>query len=1478
MRKMFLAILALAGVSSLFAPVRVYAQEEGVKQMKRADLRGVTRAARLHSSDGTDPDTVWIGHIYDAAYTAGGKMQAGGYGPYHVGRGPNLPTRSGGTLGDNGVWDFDRFQAGECDSLQGWWPVARPYQSGAATFGDYRRSFFGFDYGNQANYVINQGFPKRTFGVTGLWHRDGGGLGATIPGTNPTGPSWTGTFVGGAGSTASAWMGIRSHGDLTVRDEVANGGTGNYFNASVLEYQGNNAFNQAGSSSNGGANPAKGTDHNFPGYGSQMDQMLYRDVVLAEGDGLVISFNYSTEMSTNKNTTTTQRIGWFDKDPISPAQVGDPATSTPSSDGNFISSSVAGAGAPCDSFMVYVGAPVNDAAVRFSNASLGTVYDAKRRWFSEVLRCVPADNHYKELVSVAGINAPNRVSVDVGALYPAVLTDIKAADGVGGNGGVARIVFRVKTNRGYDDENGSGTIAPFDSGTRGAAIVDNVVVNGWAAANGNFEATDAINNDTGVSATAAWKSTGKPPAVYWHAHQLSGAGLIFNDPCGTVDNPNRLCNLYGKIVTPGDHDFTEKDGGLFGSNSQDRARVLASPTINLMASGNGAGNYNAMGIDNEIATTDGDYYLFGSLYNAGFLNATTETGNFFQVMWQSYPAVQKNGNKCWGELRAPPFISFYGSPQACFETFYDDVGAKSNSQIRTTNAANKPDSLRAFIHRISRCYSFAALTASTCSPLSSFRAGTYFDNVSVALVDGVTPPGISIAIWNLINDAFPTNGLNGDGTTPGTANFDTTAAQVRIGLNIASATGDNTRPAITGDSVIVLGSGTNTRMDMVFRILPGPGNYMTKGTKSSGVARRPDGKVGTSQTITGLVKATPGDGSFFGEYMAAPGDFSKGTHGTQWNQHTWNSARMDTSENNLFPTGDNGSVVHLTPGEYMGTLHESDPKFATLGILKNRCYKVVPNGQNTNANIVCIGAMSGVTYPASSGWDGTQQTREFTKIIPDGLLTPGSHVQYFFRKSDLPTPTVYELAPDTMLIFQDAEGSTDGHRWQQFGVLPDRWKDGAWSVADRNASAPATLLFVDWNDRRGDERFWVSIADSIGATLPARFGAHNGWHAAGYQDITVPVGNDPTIAVYAHGGQPGTTWDMFGVKASESFTTSTSLASRSAAQPGPSEDQHDKQNKNGPTGDMLTAYYKILLALTGDLNAGAIGPFVDRTDNDTGLLNDFTKASQPRVTWFGGDAFVEGQIQGGAAAHAAWCKSFFNADLANASYRNYALNANDVVDLTPHAPLGVGGQNDGPYSVFNSCFIEDDVMLFSAGNLGSVGVTTYPTGNGHTDPIATIYTPNGGGHPGISIVDGFQLASLGAGGSLYSVGATEYYWNVLTHLTGGLNPVNGTAPTGVGENPNVVNFLALLSENPFRSGAAKISFGIAKREKVELKVYDVAGRLVKTLANREFEAGSHSIFWDGSNNDGRQVSRGVYFYQLHTPSFVSQKKLAVLKN
>src|SRR5262249_23493651 len=156
----------------------------------------------------------------------------------------------------------------------------------------------------------------------------------------------------------------------------------------------------------------------------------------------------------------------------------------------------------------------------------------------------------------------------------------------------------------------------------------------------------------------------------------------------------------------------------------------------------------------------------------------------------------------------------------------------------------------------------------------------------------------------------------------------------------------------------------------------------------------------------------------------------------------------------------------------------------------------------------------------------------FSKIIPDGLLTAGSHVQYFFRKSLITPHTgiTFAMAPDTGVITpQLDEGNTDQHRWSTFAILPDRWKDSAFS-----GPGNACMLYIDWNDRRGNEGRFVSVMDSIGGTQAKKFSAHNGWHAKPTDDITDPA-VVPTVSTYLN-SQPGGTWDMFQVKASESLT------------------------------------------------------------------------------------------------------------------------------------------------------------------------------------------------------------------------------------------------------------------------------------------------------------------------------------------------------
>jgi flagellar hook assembly protein FlgD len=76
---------------------------------------------------------------------------------------------------------------------------------------------------------------------------------------------------------------------------------------------------------------------------------------------------------------------------------------------------------------------------------------------------------------------------------------------------------------------------------------------------------------------------------------------------------------------------------------------------------------------------------------------------------------------------------------------------------------------------------------------------------------------------------------------------------------------------------------------------------------------------------------------------------------------------------------------------------------------------------------------------------------------------------------------------------------------------------------------------------------------------------------------------------------------------------------------------------------------------------------------------------------------------------------------------------------------------------------------------------------------------------------------------------------------------------------------------------SKVFFGLAKTDRVQVRVFDVSGRLVRTLADRTFQAGNHSIEWDGTADNGARVARGVYFTQVSSKTYTSAQKLTVLQ-
>jgi hypothetical protein len=78
--------------------------------------------------------------------------------------------------------------------------------------------------------------------------------------------------------------------------------------------------------------------------------------------------------------------------------------------------------------------------------------------------------------------------------------------------------------------------------------------------------------------------------------------------------------------------------------------------------------------------------------------------------------------------------------------------------------------------------------------------------------------------------------------------------------------------------------------------------------------------------------------------------------------------------------------------------------------------------------------------------------------------------------------------------------------------------------------------------------------------------------------------------------------------------------------------------------------------------------------------------------------------------------------------------------------------------------------------------------------------------------------------------------------------------------PKAIELLASYP-NPFNS-ATQISFAIPREGHVMMTVYDILGRVITTLADREFEAGKHTIRWDGNCADGNPAVSGRYYVRV----------------
>ena len=89
-------------------------------------------------------------------------------------------------------------------------------------------------------------------------------------------------------------------------------------------------------------------------------------------------------------------------------------------------------------------------------------------------------------------------------------------------------------------------------------------------------------------------------------------------------------------------------------------------------------------------------------------------------------------------------------------------------------------------------------------------------------------------------------------------------------------------------------------------------------------------------------------------------------------------------------------------------------------------------------------------------------------------------------------------------------------------------------------------------------------------------------------------------------------------------------------------------------------------------------------------------------------------------------------------------------------------------------------------------------------------------------------------------------------------------------------WLAPAYPNPSRSDIS-IGFALPQASAATLRVYDVSGRMVRTLVDGSLPAGSQSVRWDRRSSSGALASPGLYFYELRVDGQKLARRIVLLR-
>jgi hypothetical protein len=132
----------------------------------------------------------------------------------------------------------------------------------------------------------------------------------------------------------------------------------------------------------------------------------------------------------------------------------------------------------------------------------------------------------------------------------------------------------------------------------------------------------------------------------------------------------------------------------------------------------------------------------------------------------------------------------------------------------------------------------------------------------------------------------------------------------------------------------------------------------------------------------------------------------------------------------------------------------------------------------------------------------------------------------------------------------------------------------------------------------------------------------------------------------------------------------------------------------------------------------------------------------------------------------------------------------------------------------------------------------------------------------------------------YILNETQYYRLTAVDLSGNVSDYSDIVEAAVlALDEDLIPDVYALHQNypnPFNP-VTNIRYDLPEDAHVMIRIFDIQGRMVKTLVSGQEKAGRKSIIWDATNQIGEQVAAGMYLYLIQAGEFKQTRKMVLLK-